>query len=73
MPCFCWISDSEIEPELREIRKHAIEIVKLGKLIHDKGDLYPSAKSSPCPRSPMEDIHKLLDDLWSGKCQEHEE
>jgi hypothetical protein len=70
MPCFCWIDDSEISEEMRLIRKYANEIVILAKIIHGKGDLSPSAKSSPLPRDIMDDVHCLLDDLFNGKCKE---
>ena len=71
MPCFCWIDDSEIEPEMVEIRKHAKEIVRLAKIANGKGDLY--SKSGPIPREIMDDIHQLLNDYWNGKCSEGKE
>jgi hypothetical protein len=70
MPCFCWIDDSEIEPEMKIIREHAREIVRQAKIIHGKGDLYPKVGDGPCPRSPILDVHTLLDDLWNGRCSE---
>ena len=70
MPCFCWISESEIEPEMKIIRDHAKKIIEQAKIIHQKGDLYP--KSGPTPRHPLEDVHALLDDLWNGKCKENQ-
>jgi len=68
MPCFCWISDSAIEPEMKIIREHAREIIKQARIINYKGDLHSDA--GPLPRSIMGDVHSLLDDLWLGKCSE---
>lgn len=70
MPCHCWVSESEIEPEMKIIRDHMKEIVKLVKIIDGRGDLSPSEKTSPAPRHVKDDVHKLLDDLYTGKCQE---
>jgi hypothetical protein len=68
MPCFCWIDDCEIEPEMKIIRDHMRLIVEQAKIIHGKGDLYP--KNGCLPRHILGDIHKLLDDLFNDKCQE---
>lgn len=70
MPCFCWMSDGEIEEEMKIIRNHMKEIVKQARIIHGKGDLYPNEKSSPRPRNIIDDLHRLLDDLYTGKCDE---
>lgn len=69
MPCFCWIDDSCIEPEMKIIREHMKEIVALARIIDRKGDL-PPRSGPPIPRHIIGDIHQLLDDLWTGKCKE---
>ena len=69
MPCFCWMEDSEIESEMKIIRDHMKEIIKQARIISSKGDLRPNS-GPPYPRSIVDDIHTLLDDLWSGKCKE---
>lgn len=69
MPCLCYIDDRAIEPEMKIIRDHMVEIVKQLKIIDGKGDLY-SKDGKPYPRDPRDDVHKLLDDLYTGKCQE---
>jgi hypothetical protein len=68
MVCCCWVDDSEIEPELIDIRNHAKEIIRLAKMAQGKENLSPN--NTPLHRIVMEDIHALLDDLWNGKCQE---
>ncbi len=68
MPCFCWISDDAIEAEMKIIRDHMKEIVKQMKIIHGKGDLHP--KQGPLPRNIRDDVHQLIDDLYTGKCDE---
>lgn len=69
MPCLCWIDDGAIEPEMKVIRDHMKEIVKHAKIANAKGDLYPKS-GPPIPRDLIQDIHQLLDDLWTEKCQE---
>lgn len=69
MPCFCWIDDSRIEPEMKIIRDHMKEIVKQMKIIHGAGDLYPKS-GPPVPRNILDDIHELLNDMYTGKCSE---
>lgn len=74
MPCFCWIDDSEIDDEMKLIRDHVKEIVNICRSIHSKGDLYPKPDSGVSyPRSPVLDVHTLLDDLWNNKCSEKNE
>ena len=68
MPCFCWMDDSEIEPEMKLIRLHVKYIVAQMNIIHSKGHLYP--KKGSLPRHIMDDVKCLLDDIWSGKCSE---
>lgn len=68
MPCTCWIDDESIEPEMKIIRDHCREIVRIAKVIHSKGDLH--GRGTPTPRHPLDDVHILLDDLFAGKCSE---
>ncbi len=70
MPCFCWMGDEEITEEMKIIRQHMEAILVQMRIIHGKGDLYPSKNSAPLPRVILEDVHKLLNDLWIGKCEE---
>jgi hypothetical protein len=71
MPCFCYIDDQYIEPELKIIRAHMRIIIEQAKILHSKGDLSPLSGSKP--RHILDDIHKLLDDLWNGECQEEKD
>lgn len=71
MPCHCWTSDDNLEPEMTQIRNHIREIVKLLEILNRKGDF--SKEGQSYPRDLREDIHKLLDDISLGKCSEGHE
>ena len=68
MPCFCWASNEELEPEMSEIREHLKRVVALISILDHKGDF--AQTSTSIPRNLLKDCHKLLDDLATGECQE---
>jgi hypothetical protein len=63
MPCFCDIDRETLDRGRKIIRAHIEAIVHTLKELHEAGDIRDHT-------SLLEQTHKLLDHLYTGKCDE---
>lgn len=69
MPCFCWIDDKTLDEGRSQLRKHAKEMVKIMKKIDDAGHIPPD-KDELGSGCILNQTKKLIDHLYTGKCDE---